>query len=449
MTPPDVVTPEPDLPSLPLPRPGHRFTAFEHLRMAGYWFGSNFLWGALLGTVLSSQMTRLAPGDNAAVLGLLYAFGAFPALVIPLIAGPLSDRCTHPMGRRRPYVIGGIGGGLLGLALMALGYSILSLPAFFFGYLVLQLGSNVALAAYSGVIPDVVPDDQRGVASGFMAVMSQTGTLFGALMTSLVLDPKTEAGPIYLLIGAVFVIFGIITVRSTPEVPLPGPVPPFDWRKYFRSLWIDPKQHPDFAWVWITRALMMLGFYLIQPYLLYFVRDVIGAKEPAKSAGVAFALILVAATISGYFGGAISDRVGRKPVVIGASLVIAAMCLLFPFCRTMEHAVAVGLVFGLGYGAYISVDWALGTDVLPSAHDSGKDMAVWHVSMTLPQQIAPFTAGMVLSAFKSGTVVEDGKKVATYGITGYSILFVAAAIFFFLGGVLVRKVKKARGPLPR
>ena len=43
----------------------------------------------------------------------------------------------------------------------------------------------------------------------------------------------------------------------------------------------------------------------------------------------------------------------------------------------------MGIVFGLGYGAYISVDWALATDVLPSMDDYARDMGVWHVALTL------------------------------------------------------------------
>jgi MFS family permease len=426
------------------PFDGRKITALEHMKLAGYWFGSNFLWGAFLGPVLSSQMTKLAPENSAAGLGILYFFGVLPALFVPLIVGPMSDRCSHPMGRRRPYILGGSVLALVGIFLMALAFQMLSFPAYLGGYLVLQVGANVALAAYSGVIPDLVPHDQRGTASGYMALMSQIATLAGALSSGFLIDAGQHTA-IFVAMAVVYAVFVAVSINGIKERQVIGNWPKFELRSYLKSLWIDPRKYPDFAWVWITRALMMLGFYLIQPYLLYYLRDVVNVEKPASQSGIVFAIILLAAAFSGFMGGKISDRTGRKPVVIYSSLVIAAMCFVLVFCRNLEQALAAGLVFGLGYGAYVSVDWALGTEVLPSEADAGKDMAVWHVAMTLPQQIAPFIGGtVILSQFKAGEVMEEGTKVVRYGWPGYLILFWLAGIFFILGGVLVKKVRGAR-----
>lgn len=426
------------------PYAGRRIRALEHLKLAAYWFGSNFLWGAFLGPVLSSQMTKLAPQNSASGLGALYFIGAVPALLVPLIVGPLSDRCGHKLGRRRPYILGGSVLALIGLLLMALAFQILALPAYIGGYLVLQIGANTALAAYSGVIPDLVPHEQRGTASGYMALMSQIATLFGALLSGILID-KGMHMQIFAIMAGVYAIFVAIAFFGIKEKQVYGSWPKFELVAYLKSLWIDPRKYPDFAWVWITRALMMLGFYLIQPFLLYYLRDVVNVAKPATTSGVVFGIILLAAAFSGFMGGKISDRTGRKPVVIYSSLIIAAMCFLLVFCRNLEQALCAGLFFGLGYGAYISVDWALGTEVLPSEKDAGKDMAVWHVAMTLPQQVAPFIGGaLILSQFKAGEVMEDGVKVVRYGWTGYLVLFWLAAFFFILGGVLVKKVKGAR-----
>lgn len=437
-----VIDPSSDLPELESPYEGKRISAKTHLRMSSYWFGSNFIWGSFLGPVLSSQMTHLAPQNSAAMLGILYSFGAVPALVVPLIAGPLSDRCTHSLGRRRPYLFGGGLLGTLGILFMALAYHLQSIPLYFTGYFTIQIGANVALASYSGLIPDLVPKNQRGVSSGYMAVMSQLGTLAGAIISS-ILIAQGHHRLLFLVMGIVFFLFVVLSM-SIREQRLPGPVHRFAWVPYLKSLWIDPRKYPDFAWVWITRFLMMLGFYSIQPYLLYFLRDVIHVRNPAGSVGIVLGLILIAATLSGYFGGAISDRTGRKPVVIWASLTIAVMCIVLVYCRNLEQALIGGVIFGLGYGAYISVDWALGTDVLPNKKDAGKDMAVWHVSMTLPQQCGPLVAGLILNFNKSGHILDDGKSIATYGWIGYFIVFLFAAICFTLSGVLVRQVRGAR-----
>ncbi len=442
------IDPSPELPEIrsPYPRDPNRsrLSAWEHIKIASYWFGSNFLWGAFLGPVLSSHMNRLYAEDPAKILGLLYMIGAIPALFVPLIFGPISDRCTSKMGRRRPYILTGGLVTMVGLLLMMAGFQMLSLLVYIGGYLVIQIGSNIALAAFSGVIPDLVPSDQRGVASGYMAVMSQFGTLVGALSSGFLLGSNLHAG-LFLVMLVVFGLFVLFAVLGIKENPLTANLPKFNWSEYFRSLWIDPRKYPDFAWVWITRALMMLGFYSIQPYLLYYLRDVVHVSKPESTAAIVFGIILLAATFSGYAGGAVSDRTGRKPVVIWSTVVIAAMCIVLVFCQNLNQALAAGLIFGLGYGAYISVDWALGTDVLPAKKDAGKDMAVWHISMTLPQQIAPLLAGsLMLSNFKGSKIIEDGHQVQTYQWTGYLLVFTFAAICFLLSGLLVRKVRGAR-----
>ena len=45
---------------------------------------------------------------------------------------------------------------------------------------------------------------------------------------------------------------------------------------------------------------------------------------------------------------------------------------MFIFTHSLPLALGVGLLFGLAYGAYISVDYALGTDVLPTKTDAAK-----------------------------------------------------------------------------
>ncbi|MBN9501104.1 MAG: hypothetical protein BGO01_02945 [Armatimonadetes bacterium 55-13] len=423
---------------------GERKIGFwEHLALSAFWFGTNFIWGAFLGPVLSSQMAKLAPNSSAASLGILYAFGALPALLVPLIFGPLSDRCRHALGRRRPYIIGGGLMALAGLASMAVAFQSQQLTLYFLGYFILQIGANIAIAAYSGIIPDLVPKDQRGKASGYMALMSQLATLFGALISGILID-KGAHMLVFGLISGIFFLFLLITIYGVREQRFEDEVPPFEFATYLKSLWIDPKKFPDFAWVWLTRALMMLGFYAIQPYLLYFLRDVIKVENPATKSAIVFALILLAATISGFVGGMISDKTGRKPIVKIASMTIAVMCVILVFCRNLEQALIGGAIFGLGYGAYISVDWALGTDVLPNKEDAGKDMAVWHVSMTLPQQIAPLIAGQALAQFAGQPIIEHGEKVQSYTHSGYIVIFFFAAICFAASGLLIDKVKGAK-----
>lgn len=425
--------------------PHGRISARQLFAISAYWFATNLLWAALMMIIIPSQIKQVAPRAPAETLGWLLGLGAIPAIVVPLIAGPLSDRCTSRWGRRRPYMVVGVGVNLIGLLMVWAVGRWLSLGLYSAGYFVANIGNNLATAAYSGVIPDLVPEEQRGEASGWMAAMSLTGMIVGVVSAGGLLYLKRPDAA-FLVIAICLVAFLLITVAGVHERPRKAPPEPLDWGRFLKSLWIDPRQYPDFAWVWITRALVVMGIYSVQEYLQLYLTDVLGVKEGDKELIGALLIVtgLLLATVSGVFGGKVSDRIGRKRVVYIANTTIALACIAFPFARSLAYAMVVFGIFGLGYGAYYSVDWALACDVLPSQEDAAKDMAVWHIAMTLPQSIALPISGMLLGLFgKRFVLTAAGEKVAHYYAPGYTALFSMAALFLILGALLLRNVKRA------
>ena len=430
----------------PSPYGDRPLTVAEHLTIAAYWFATNFHWGALLLILLPRDIRILAPDNKATILGLVTGLGAIPALVVPLIAGALSDRCTNPNGRRKPYLAKGIALNVLGLFLMAATVVLhkqLPLPLAFYllGYTVVQVGNNIASGAFMGVIPDVVPEQERGKASGYMALMTQFGTLLGAVGAGMILKGTIER---YLAVALILVIVGFST-RKIKEFHQETSEP-IDWSTYWKSLWIDPKQYPDFAWVWITRFLVMMGFYAIMPFINYYLVDVVGVPQDKvdATAPMLLGVVLIVSSLSGYFGGTVSDKIGRKKVVYIANTIIAIVAPLFILAHSMPVALIVGALFGFGYGAYISVDYALGTDVLPSHSDAGKDMAVWHIAMTLPQSITAPIAGILISLPGKTTlppIQVGGEAITHYKLAGYAMVFILCSICFALGAYLLRNVK--------
>jgi MFS family permease len=121
-----------------------------------------------------------------------------------------------------------------------------------------------------------------------------------------------------------------------------------------------------------------------------------------------------------------------------SSALQAIVPIIFIFYAPFEVVVGLGLVFGLGYGAYQAVDWALASDVLPSQDDYAKDMGVWHVAFTFPQVIATPIAGFMLDKFQ---VVGTQSGAPTLG---YTAIFSLATLYFILGTVLVRQIRKVR-----
>ncbi|MEI7984448.1 MAG: MFS transporter [Armatimonadota bacterium] len=420
-------------------------TLWEHIVISGFWFASNFHWGALLLILLPGDMRVLAGHNKAQMLGWVTMFGAFPALIVPLISGAMSDRCLRPEGRRKPFMAVGVFINMLGLAAMAFSViSLKSLPAYFCSYALVQIGNNIASGAYMGVIPDVVPKIEHGKASGFMALMSQLGTLFGAIGIGMAI-PSSAVALRYGVIGLVLMIVGILSYRGIKENQLTH-AEPFDLRSYLRSLWISPKEYPNFAWVWFTRFLVMLGFYAIMPYVNFYLVDVVGIAQDKvdSTAPLLLGLILIVSSLTGVYGGILSDKIGRKKVVYLANSLIAIVAPAFILCSNFGQALLVGALFGLGYGAYISVDYALGTDVLPHSHEAGKDMAIWHIAMTLPQSIAAPFAGFLIERpgfTEIPNPIPGEPPIVHYLKPGYGYIFVLCSICFALGAYLLRNVK--------
>ncbi len=415
----------------------------QHLAISSYWAAVNFMWGSLLLIVLPKQVEVMKAADKGPALGLVIGIGAVAALTIPLWIGPVSDRCTHALGRRRPFIFVGTLLNLVCLGLLAWAGSAGAFPLFVGAYFLMTIGNNIATAAYTGVIPDLVASEERGKASGYMAVMSQLGTLAG-VATAGFLPQDNRFLLSYGLIAGALVLGLWVTMVGVRETPLENPAPAVPFREALGRLWSPLRDH-DFRWVWITRALVMAGFYSVLPLLQYFIDDrVSGAEDAVGTAAMLQGLVLICATLSGYIGGVVSDRLGRRRIVGMATLVMAAVCLALVFTTSVPLLFGVGAVFGLGYGAYVSVDWALGADALPNKEDAAKDMAVWHIAGTLPQAIMAPIAGMLAAAFGYTMERRGNDLVPHYTASGYAAVLLTAAVMLVLGAIFLRQLRNVR-----
>jgi MFS family permease len=425
--------------------PEGKLGAFRHFALSSFWFANNLHWGALGMIILPSQGTRLEPFigmKEAEITGWTIGMGAIVGALVPPITGAFSDRCTSAMGRRRPFVVAGTAINVIALGLFYLAFVSHSLVAYIAAWMLVGLGNNIAVGAFSGIIPDVVPKGERGLASSWMATMQQLGTIGGFVLGGVLMATGREQDLVALSVIAIsLAVITVITVAGTPERRLEKAAP-FKLSELKDCFWLDPRKHPDFGWVWITRAFFTTGWWLIQPILLFFMRDVVKAKDPASAVALLGGIVLIGAIPTGIAGGVLSDRWGRKRIIFIAAMVMSVTCLLFtslgfmPVSARMGAIYAIAILWGFGYGAYLSVDWALGTDVLPNPDEAGKDMGVWHLSMVVPQALAAPLAGLMLAPFSRG----EGHG---YGFGGYAVVFISACVFMFLCGALIFRVKKA------
>ncbi len=401
-----------------------------YLSLSAYWFATSFKWFLVLLVLLPARVAELVdPAEKATRLGWLFAVGAVMAFVGPPVFGFLSDRFPSRWGRRMPYLGAGALLTAAGLVWMAYAPGYWSL---FAAYILLQLADDLATGPYSALIPDLVPHEQRGTASGWM----------GALQVS----AQIVAGIAGFTIARLPVLFWLtaglnLAAAAWTLLVIREPRGVAGRREGFVESMLAPWRNPDFRWVWGTRFLVMFGQYVVQTYLQYYLADVVRVftlwgRSVASQAFQAVALlglvISAGAAVSSVPAGRWSDRVGRKRPIYLAGTVMALVIVPLLLLPRYDVLLLVALVFGLGYGAYTAVDWALATDVLqvPEAHAT--DMGIWQTSIVLPQILAGSLGGLV-----------DALNRASPG-SGYTVLFLLAAAGFLLGTLLVRQVRGVR-----
>jgi MFS family permease len=479
--------------------PAGRLSLGRLLSINAFWFGNGAHWQPILVSLIPEGAKLLVGKDASDLLvGRATAAGGVFALLVPLIAGWLSDRTRTRWGRRRPWMIAGTAFNVLGLALIALAWT----PAVLIIFAVaLQAANNVAGAAYSGVIPDVVPEEQRGRASGLLGTMNQLGTVVGVLLVAIVLSVfgRSRMGLVfsYGVVATILVSTLIITVLGTKErilPPLPRTVrtrPSADVLLFgacglvavgailalltttlaggatiavaglataavLGSLVVGSRidglrRHlaaladPDFRWCFLTRMFMNFGIFSIVPFMDSYFEKVAGSKNSGAASAYWLLAVIAGGVVPAIVGGALSDRIGRrKPFVYvsGAIQALAASVVIFSLVSSTVALYAVGLLFGIGYGMYYAIDWALACDVLPDKENSsGRDMAIWHVSLTLPQVIAPALAALLLT-YLNGTHHILG--MTTGNNLGFRVVFGSAALWFTLGTVFVSRIRGVR-----
>ncbi len=413
--------------------PAH-YGNLQHTALSAFWFGSNFLWIPLTTVLIQAQVDEVVPKDvrNTAI-GVALGIGGVLAMTVPPLVGAWSDRLNTRFGRRRPIMVAGTLLTIPGLLILMAANNYLEIIV---GYAIIQFFFNAAGAAYAGIIPDVVPAQQVGKASGFLATMTQLGIGGGLGVTGLLAHNRA----IYLVMGAVAALTLIPTVWAarteglTPIAPPPRRALGESVREFLR-----PLHEGDFAWVVFTRLMVSSGITVVLYFLVNFFGDVVlGPHQDAAKFTTNWLLVVVLTALPfGFFGGQISDRIRRRKIFVylaGAAQAFVAIVFIAFYPTSTSFVYALGVAYGIGYGLYFAVDWALACDTLPDPKKSAKDMGLFHIALTLPQAILPLFGGALIDYLNKHLAANSG----------YRVVFSSAVLFLFLGTVLVSRIKSVR-----
>lgn len=402
--------------------------------MAG-WFGP-------IQVLLAQQADRIAAADaggmsKEALLAVVLFAGAAVSMFANPVWGAFSDRTRSRLGRRVPWVLGGVVLGAASLLLLSVAQSAVLMVV---AWSLVQLALNAAWAGGVAAVPDQVPSERRGLIGGLIAIAGTVGVLLGIKIAEL--TGSIAQG--YLVIAVVMLALSVPYLVGSRDLALPADhvVEPMDWKRLVRSFWVSPREHPDFAWAFLTRLLVNLGNWIALNYLYYFLTDGLGYGDDDATGRLGLLVLIygVATVATTVVVGHWSDRVGRRKVfVIWSGVLIGASSLVLGLWQDWPGALVAAVVLGAGFGVYQAVDFALITQVLPGAGDRAKDLGVINIASALPQVLAPAIAGLILVVVR-----ELGGSVATQGESwslGYGVVYVVGFVLCVLGSVFVTRIK--------
>lgn len=417
-------------PKLPIP---HLGIAFDKPRP--WWFVLGIMLGqlgifiALMGPATVSiqiKASQLAssPAEAASITAFAVAPGALAAVIFNALGGRISDRSTSRFGRRRPWLIVGALGMLVGLALIALapGAALMAV-----GWFLAQAAGNLALAAYVASIADQLSPAQYGRASGLVGIASNLAVMIATWLAS-VLTGNMIA--LFLVPGLIGMVLVLVFAFMLPEPVLRENRLPFNLRELVLTFWRNPVKFPDFGLAWGGRFTIILASFMFTTFRVLYMENHLGLDAGSATLAVATGVTIYTVTsmVASLLAGWLSDLLGRRKILVAASILIFGLATyLLLHADTVTAFYVVEAIMGLAYGTYIAVDLALVLEVLPDREQAGKDMGVFNIANALPQSLAPAFGGFLLANLGGGT--------------DFTALLVAALVAAVIGAVLTMFIR--------
>jgi len=310
-----------------------------------------YLLGAVsfLNDVSSEMIFPLIPlfvttilGASAQLLGLIEGVADSAASLMDIFVGYFSDRA----GERKKFVFLGYGlssATKIGIALSTAWWHVLLMRG------TERVGKSIRTSPRDAMIAESTPKELRGKAFGLHRAMDTAGAIAGPLIALAILSAIGSTEPGYravfyaALIPAFLAVLVILLFVREPKKAAAKAVAKRP------SFWESLRQttHEYRAFLSVS-ALFSLSYFSFA-FLIIRAAD-LGVS--AQDVLLMYVLYNVVYALSSIPGGMLSDRVGRKPVIAGAFLIYAAVCLGFAFATSWLHA---ALLFAL-YGVFVALD---------------------------------------------------------------------------------------------
>ena len=463
-----------------------KLRVIDYFTINAYWLGMAFVGLSMTPVIMPYLVQQFVPEAlKNTYFGGLRTAGLLVAILVQPLAGMLSDRSTLRWGRRRPFILVGTLLDLVFLGLVALSGNFWML---LIAVLLLQSSSNTAHGPYQGLIPDLVPEEQRGKVSGVMAVMQLLPVVFLPVIGMLIDQGRVELAIMAVMIPLLLTMIPTLTVREEPlrqrpETPLKprvvrialltlifaagtgvfgglvgfagallmgrgavqlvaigvaglvaiaGAIVVGVWLSARGGIGEGVRRHPSFVWWVVNRLLFFAAVGSIQAFAQYFLQDVLKVPNPGQATALLMAVVGIFTGIAALGGGYLSDRFSRRRLLMLAGAMAGAGTFLLFLSVNMPMAYFSGLLIGVATGLFVSSNWALGTELVPP-DEAGRYLGI--------SNLAGAGAGVVGAGI--GGPLADFFNISSPGL-GYLVIFAIYGACFFLSSVTLLKVQEPR-----
>lgn len=336
-------------------------------------------------------------GASAITLGMVEGFAEAAASLLKVVSGIWTDRVS----RRKPFVFAGYG--LAGIVRPLIGLAT-GWPFVLAMRLLDRVGKGIRTSPRDALIADVVEPDQRGRAYGFHRMMDHGGAVVGPLVAALLLSVagfSLEWVFLSAAVPAVIVMVVIFLAVKEPQRPTDEPAEGTLKRGNWREL------GGGFGVFLASLFLFTLGN-STDAFILLLLSD---AGIPVGWIAVLWSLHHVVKMPAAYFGGILSDRFGRRRMILAGWMVYGVIYLAFAFFTSQTALVVIFLAYGLYFGLVEPSEKAWVADLAP-AHLRGTAMGFYHGTIGIAALPASLLFGALWYSFGAHIAFGVGAGLA-------------------------------------
>jgi len=398
------------------------------LGMSLLMLGANVVWVSYNSVLLPTLVEGVVTESKGLVVGLIGFFGTLLAITVSILSGIISDHTASRWGRRTPAILIGA---LLALPFIGLPSIFLTpalrqvllpiaLPIIVLSFFGMQFFTNVSNGAWWPLLVDVVPENQRGTASGMQGFTTMLGAAIGIVaITSL--NENGRTGTALWVIGGIFALCGIINVIVLRNKDKPAdPGDRISLRQAVGDIFRVRTRVAVFFWLVLAVLLAFMGLNSLQFFARYFFQVYFPDVNPDAAFRTMGGISLVVTMLAAVAAGVLSDRIGRRRMILWSMFLCALATLGMGLTSNYVLFLIMAAIRSVATGPIMATAPALASDLAPR-DEAGQYMAYNNLSTGLSGALSSLLFGVIL---------------VTLSRTTFLVLFIVSAFLFLLGGIV-------------